>query len=155
MMAAHRDQRRSDTLTTTTSSVLVKAAMETDIFRKRLEELELIRCSLLPGEVMEFIEDAEFWDDIIARYMDVDLGDSNLRIRASTSLFSIKVENRPLWLQVTMYMQSEGELVTVKGDDMRRSVQERWADMIRAKQHDLEDNEYVAGPSISTMSPEH
>ncbi|KAJ3512545.1 hypothetical protein NMY22_g15304 [Coprinellus aureogranulatus] len=118
-----------------------------------LEELQLIQCSLLPGESMEFVEDAVFWDDTLSGSAKVDPDDPEAMKKASMAIFTLKVDTKPVWLQVTMYMQSEGYLISVKGDNLSRREQERWQEIIKEKEVELEGTEFPLYNLLSQLVP--
>ena len=109
----------------------------------RLEELQLIHCSILPGERMEFLQDEEFWGQFLSQDMVVDLKEPSIQQKTTMATFTLKVEGKPVWLQVTMFMTTSDDLVSVKGDNLSRGEQERWLEIIREKRDELEDTEYV------------
>lgn len=93
---------------------------------------------------MEFVEDVDFWNEALSGYSEFNLTDSESEKEAAMAIFALKLEAKPVWLQVTMYMRSEGHVVSVKGRDLSRSEQERWQRIIKEKETELEGTEYVS-----------
>ncbi|KAF6753205.1 hypothetical protein DFP72DRAFT_1130705 [Ephemerocybe angulata] len=119
----------------------------------RLEELQLIQCSLMPGETMTFVEDADFWNDALGQSTERDIADFLPKDEASTALFTLKLDNKPIWFQVAVYMQSDGHLISVKGNNMSRGEQERWLDIIREKERETEGVGFPLYHLLSQLVP--
>jgi hypothetical protein len=92
---------------------------------------------------MEFIEDADYWSGMLSGAMKVESGDPDNQKQDLVPIFTLKVDDKPVWLQVTMYMPSQGYLISVKGKNLGRKEQERWQGIIRGKEVELEGDEYV------------
>ena len=121
-----------------------KRRMDEKTITQQLEELQLIKCSLLPNEILRFIDDDD--DSIWAQLLD-DYVESNEAIphRAARGIrpaeFLIKLDGlTKVWLEVRMPdVRGRDALVSVKGDRLSRAEQERWRDVIREKQREVED----------------
>ncbi|KAI0713116.1 hypothetical protein C8T65DRAFT_574048 [Cerioporus squamosus] len=103
--------------------------------RKTLEELNLLKCSLLPGELLEFLADSAQWTDLLDAYAhDPDSDLPNLSVsRWPPVNFQLKLEaSSDLWYEIALSPDygegSPGQLpvVSVKGDSLGRAEQERW-----------------------------
>lgn len=100
---------------------------------------------------MEFVEDASFWNAALSGSAEIDFLDPEVERLSAMTIFTLKVNDKLVWFQVTMYMRSEGHLVSVKGNGLRRSEQERWQRIIKEKELELEGAEYVCA-SVSFAS---
>lgn len=114
---------------------------------KQLDELQLIRCSLLPGELFTFIEDTKIWSELLeAHGMGTGLPDL---VPASPAHIRIQIESARLSFGVMIPFQYAGNLAdtsplfTVKGDSLSRDEQERWQNVIKNKLRALDDPEYA------------
>ena len=126
------------------------------VSRRCLEELHLLNCSLLPGELLVFTEDATRWTELISSYAldpDCDLPASDLE--AGCPRFQVRLESSSdVWFDVDLpadYGEGHGRMprVAVKGDSLGRDQQERWqgivADALGVVQDS--DSECVAPPA--------
>jgi hypothetical protein len=113
----------------------------------RFEELQLIHCSILPGESMEFLQDEEFWSQVLSQDMGIGFDEPSIQQQAKMATFALKIEGKPVWLQVTMFMTTSDDMISVKGDNLSRGEQERWLEIIKQKRDELEDTEYVCHDS--------
>ena len=103
--------------------------------RKALEEIYLLKCSLLPGELLEFTDQAALWhwNDLLDAYaLDADCptfdSDVSSDIPPGPACFQVKLEtNADVWFDVA-YGAGSGELprVSVKGNALGREEQGRW-----------------------------
>jgi hypothetical protein len=116
---------------------------------KQLDELDMIRCSLLPGEVLTFLDDSEAWADILdAHATGADLN-ASLSILAPPHL-QIKLESVTTWFEVQIPPQYSGDLKTcrpafsVKGENISRHEQERWRSIVKEKIDEIEDTEFAS-----------
>lgn len=120
---------------------------------QQLEELQLIKCSLLPNEILHFVDDDDsdsIWAQLLNDYeMFVDSNEAMPQGAARKIRpveFLIRLDGQ-VWLEVKM-PDLRGEsgrnaLVSVKGDRLSRAEQETWRNIIREKQRELEDAEWV------------
>ncbi|KAI0756446.1 hypothetical protein C8Q80DRAFT_1264501 [Daedaleopsis nitida] len=131
--------------------------------RRTLEELHLLKCSLLPGELLAFTEDAAQWTSLLDSYAldpDCELPDSEAQ---AAPHFQVKLEgSSDVFFDVELpYDYSEGGAdvhvrglprVAVRGDCLGRDEQERWqravSDALRDAQ--VQDSEYPSYELIST-----
>ncbi|RDX46793.1 hypothetical protein OH76DRAFT_1442725 [Lentinus brumalis] len=124
--------------------------------RKTLEELNLLKCSLLPGELLEFVADSTQWADLLDAYAvdpDCDLpGDleapPHLQLKLETS--------SDVWYDVTLppdYGEAlEGRLpvISVRGDNLGRAEQERWQRVVADALESVHGSEYPLYELTST-----
>lgn len=106
----------------------------------QLEELHLIRCSLLPGELFEFAlpdEDALVWPRLLEAF--AENYSSEAKEPESTCRFRISLESGPICFEIEFlrgYPRAEGEvdpLLSVRGKDevLDRTEQVRWTEVVR------------------------
>ena len=101
--------------------------------KKALEEIHLLKCSLLPGELLEFSDQAALWNNLLDAYaLDADCptfdSDVSSDIPPGPACFQVKLEtNADVWFDVA-YGAGSGELprVSVKGNALGREEQGRW-----------------------------
>ncbi|KAF8332529.1 hypothetical protein F5887DRAFT_894449 [Amanita rubescens] len=128
--------------------------MDEKTIAQQLEELQLIKCSLLPNEIMHFIDDDNhsIWAHLLDDY-EMSVGSNEaISQRAARKIrpaeFLIKLDGQTkVWLEVKMPdvrgESSRDALVSVKGDRLSRAEQERWRCVIREKQREIaKDAEY-------------
>ena len=127
--------------------------------RKILEEIHLLKCSLLPGELLEFTEQAALWNDLLDAYaLDADcdcdallaqgIPDSDSCVQQGPSHFQVKLEAADVWFDVALpheYGAGPGELplVSVKGDHLGRAEQARWQAIVAEAEAACSDSECV------------
>ena len=116
----------------------MRVRLMTPTITPQLEELELINYSLLPGEIIVFIEGSESWTDI--------LNNPNTSSPSEPVCFQVKLEDwRKVWFDVqwpSNYPEGPFE-ISVKGEDITRIEQECWQTLIRNKRTEIGDTEYV------------
>ncbi|KII93023.1 hypothetical protein PLICRDRAFT_151445 [Plicaturopsis crispa FD-325 SS-3] len=94
----------------------------------QLEDLQLLRCSLLPGEVLTFLDGDAAWTRLLDVFPDVDSAPPDLHTQAH---FEVKLANARIGFEVS-YPD-----IAVKGGD--RQEQERWQAVVKAKTQEVED----------------
>jgi hypothetical protein len=95
---------------------------------EQLQELQMIHSTLLPGEIMFFLDDHEMWMSAL-----VDVGDPPSALAQTIPSFRIGLEGyKALWFEVVWdktYSPTtagvDGVVVYVKGESLNRSEQER------------------------------
>ncbi|KIK68413.1 hypothetical protein GYMLUDRAFT_68276 [Collybiopsis luxurians FD-317 M1] len=113
-----------------------------------LEELQLISCSLLPGEFLTFLEQCEGWKDALQTY-----GDSGFHASWAADLpppsFQIGIEDHNLWFEAALSSsagprtQTENSMnISVKGEDISRSQHQKWQDIVKSKLEEIGDSEF-------------
>lgn len=128
--------------------------MDENTITQQLDELRLIKCSLLPNEILQFIDDSDdsTWEQLLDEYgtsvasseMISHLGARHIR----PAEFLIKMDgqvNVKFWFKVKMPDLRGGSnrtaVVSIKGDYLSRAEQERWQDVIRERQGEVEGAE--------------
>jgi hypothetical protein len=109
---------------------------------RQVEELVLLRCSLLPDELLEFViprsEDLEAWTKIVDAHSDGDLVPCHVPCSAQ---FTVKISGGHLWFEIELpsgYPLDTSEFnVTVRGYDISRTEQQQWQDTVREKRAQL------------------
>ena len=124
---------------------------------KTLEELNLLKCSLLPGELLEFIADSSQWNDLLETYaLDPDCELPDLA-ECPAPHFQLKLEaSSDVYYDVVLppgYAAAANTLpvVSVKGDNLGRTEQERWQRVVADALANVHGSEYVL-PSIRHTS---
>ncbi len=126
--------------------------MDEKTVTQQLEELQLIKCSLLPNEIMHFIDDdndsiwAHLLDDYEMSVESIETISQRAARKIRPAEFVIKLDGQTkVWLEVRMPdvpgESSPDALVSVKGDRLSRAEQERWRGVICEKQREVEDAE--------------
>lgn len=115
------------------------------------EEMYLLRCSLLSGESLVFQDSTSSqgstsyqWDDYLDRYSELTTAQEYLQL--SPPDFSIIIDNARLRIDVqysTTPSLMPGPVVAVKGDDITRTEQEWWQNIIEEKLREVQDSECV------------
>ncbi|ESK92399.1 hypothetical protein Moror_4576 [Moniliophthora roreri MCA 2997] len=102
----------------------------------QLEELQLITCSLLPGELFSFVEHCAAWQTLFELYLS-----SGLQSSSDTELplcrFMVSLENYPrIHFEVEFprsYPQKDKPNVLVKGEGVTRAEQEEWIKVVQER----------------------
>ena len=123
-----------------------------DTISRQLEELNLLKCSLLNGEELSFIpfsSEAEIWDALLDAYPDQLEAQSSPE---SSAKFQIKCSDFPIWFEVQLPTDFEssgssgsipGSMVSVRGGEISRAEQERWQQIIKECSAEVHDSECV------------
>ena len=110
---------------------------------RQLEELQLVKCSLLPGEEFNFSEDCEVWTKLLDSYTETpDQVDPHSVL--PTTCFQINLQEwKSVWFAIELprgYPENGSRpIVTVRmqGDDFSRADQERWKDLVGDKLNEV------------------
>jgi hypothetical protein len=108
---------------------------------KQLEELHILNCSLLPGEVLTFVLDAETWTHMLETYPNVPPFPGQSQLQAC---FEVKLDSSNLWFEVKLphsYPDGDLPLISVKGTDLTRGEQEKWKVIVRERSQELEGSQ--------------
>ena len=106
----------------------------------------MLKCSLMGDEIMVFDEYHKVWESLVDEYTE------NGQVSQTSShvpcQFAIKLEKFDLWINIELSLGYPGDrraVVSVKGDRLTRSNQERWQRIIDGTLGDLITNssEYV------------
>ncbi|KAF8993094.1 hypothetical protein BDQ17DRAFT_161998 [Cyathus striatus] len=117
-----------------------------------LEELQLIRCSLLPGEILTFIDQAVTWEKLLE---DPSERSPESAEELSPPHFTLYIDGYPVILDIEMKNNSD-ELqeripmshISVKGN-LKRDEHARWQEVIREKELELKEAEFPTFELIS------
>ncbi|RPD82850.1 hypothetical protein L226DRAFT_607904 [Lentinus tigrinus ALCF2SS1-7] len=124
--------------------------------RKILEELNLLKCSLLPGELLEFVVDSTSWTELLDSYSldpDCDLPD---RSQCPVPHFQLRLESSSdVWYDVVLSPNYGAEqaclpAISVKGDNLGRAEQERWQRVVANALESVHGSEYPLYELTST-----
>jgi len=87
---------------------------------RQLEELQLLQCSLLPGELLTFLDNVE------------------------KARFQVKLDNAHVWFEAELprLYPSVWPVISVKGD-IARDEQARWQGTVKEKMQELHGSEYL------------
>lgn len=128
---------------------------------RQLQELHLIRSSLLPGEHFSFVlapEDAAVWSSLLENQTydttsttgPDSMSDSELHStppQLCQARFSVKVQDSQVWFEIQVPGNSAHFRcadISVKGENISRDQQEFWRSTIREKmESDGQASEYV------------
>ncbi|TFK21645.1 hypothetical protein FA15DRAFT_758591 [Coprinopsis marcescibilis] len=129
-------------------------SVTTELVYSRLSELQMIYCSLLPPELMEFMYDSPLWTSILSNSGGFDvsvLSGADIENCGSVT-FTLKVENvKKIWLQVTMPVWSNsgttsqpdkplsGVTISVKSDVLSRAEIDNWQLFVKEKMIEEEE----------------
>ncbi|KAI5118051.1 hypothetical protein M0805_005898 [Coniferiporia weirii] len=114
----------------------------------QLDELQLLQCSLLPGESFAFAlpeDDAREWSDLLRDHVDSELSGPQLSQQpASACRLEVRVKDLPLWFEVELprdYPEHDVPLVYVRGDEIDRTQQEKWQKIVRDNMAELQQEQ--------------
>ncbi|KAG2022413.1 hypothetical protein CC2G_000163 [Coprinopsis cinerea AmutBmut pab1-1] len=109
----------------------------------RLEELQMIRYSLLPEETFEFVHDPEFWEEVL-NDADVETVSETDAERFASAIFTLRITGVDnVWLQVTLPVGSRGApIVSVKSDTLPRTELESWQRLVNEKVEEARETEF-------------
>lgn len=120
--------------------------MDSRTLVKQLDEFQLIRCSLLPGELFTFIGDAsDTWIELLENHLTGATipnwaltfpAHIQMKVEAARVLFGFEIP-----LQYAGNVTESPPTFTVKGDDITRVKQEWWQHVIREKLQEMSDTE--------------
>lgn len=110
--------------------------------KRQLEELQLINFSLLPDEELRFIDGNSGWSEALEAYS---VEPSSIPQLESTASFGIRLNGAKVWFEVT-FSDTDGQMgaISVKGEDMSRSQQDKWHSSIAEKMEEISDSECVS-----------
>ncbi|KAI0334037.1 hypothetical protein GY45DRAFT_1359273 [Cubamyces sp. BRFM 1775] len=127
-----------------------------ETLRKVLEEIHLLKCSLLPGELISFPEDAADWDALLDVYSadpDAELPEA---LQQHHVQFQVRAEDSDVWFDVELppeYGIEGGESipsVAVKGPSLGRAEQQRWQTAVAEALDEVRGSEYLVYELISS-----
>ncbi|KAF9461937.1 hypothetical protein BDZ94DRAFT_1166781 [Collybia nuda] len=120
--------------------------MDTAALEKQVEELQMIQCSLLPGEIMTFIDEIDFWNNLL----EIHSTTSTIPDQLPTfqAHFQVKVEAVDVWFEVLFPFRYIGDLVSccptisVKGLYLGKIEQERLQKIVEEGINEFTGSEY-------------
>ena len=117
---------------------------------KLLDELYLIKCSLLPGEhlvISPSCDDKDEWDRLLETYPE---GSEAAELPAVPPILQLRVDGSDVWFEISIPRDYDSAdkgtsvpPVSVKGDQLTRTAQERWQGSVTHLMQKLEDSECV------------
>ncbi|KAJ7696721.1 hypothetical protein B0H17DRAFT_929133, partial [Mycena rosella] len=112
----------------------------------RLEELQLIQFTLLPEEVLTFLDeelqDPPVWSRLLRDYAEGTL-DSNSSFPPTPPHIHIKPQHSTIWLEVLFPTpDNPTPSVSVKGENVSRGEQDRWQDVVREKLDEIAASDF-------------
>ncbi len=125
------------------SALKRNTSMSWTTLHRQLEELNLVKCSLLPGEELIF-NDPAVWESLLDTYPDSPT--TNFTLPASPACFQVKTNGSSIHFEVELpkeYGESLGKTlprISVKGDGITRVEQERWQSLVKEQVSELQGN---------------
>jgi hypothetical protein len=115
----------------------------------QLEDLHLLQCSLLPGELLIFLDDIETWSSLLEACPDI-----TDTLNISDARFQIQIDNAHVWFEVELprLYPDIVPMVSIKGN-IAKEEQERWQNIVKQKSQELGDSELVLTPSKLSVVP--
>ena len=106
----------------------------------------MLKCSLMGDEIVVFDEYHKVWESLVDEY--AENGQVSRTTQRVPCQFVIKLEKFDVWINIGLslgYPEDGHAVVSVKGDRLTRSNQERWQRIIDSTLGDLITNssEYV------------
>ncbi|THH31030.1 hypothetical protein EUX98_g3168 [Antrodiella citrinella] len=137
-----------------------------DNITRQLEELTLLKCSLLHGEELSFIppsNDSERWQTLLDAYPGEPSHSSHLGYPESAAKVQVKSSGIPLRFEVQIpsdygapgtvaaWSEEPAAMVAVRGDQISRADQERWQRVVRECAAEVVDSEYPVYELMSSL----
>ncbi len=122
--------------------------------RDILEELHLLKCSLLPGELLSFTEISAAWETLLDSYsLDPD---AELRALHHAVQFEVRAEDSDVWFGIELppgYKErGTMPIVSVKGHNLGRAEQERWQTVVAEAIEEVTGSECVSIRCLRRMA---
>ena len=102
---------------------------------RQIVELVLLKCSLLPDEILEFVldqKDFEAWTEVVNVHSEG--GDPSPSHISFPAHFNVKIRDIPVWFEINFpngYPLETADFdIMVRGYNMSRIEQQRWQDGI-------------------------
>lgn len=113
---------------------------------KQVEELFLIKSSLLPTEFIEFLDNTISWQSTLDRLSSGGLYDTSEPTPTAPADFLIKIEGSSLAFRISLAPEypSKSHMfdMNIHGN-IHKMEQERWMNIVREKRFEINDAEYV------------
>ncbi|CDO73388.1 hypothetical protein BN946_scf185013.g22 [Trametes cinnabarina] len=121
--------------------------------RRVLADIHLLKCSLLPGELLTFIEDAASWESLLDAYA-ADPEALEPAPAMPPAQFRVRAEGSDVWFDIAL-PPGYGEdarlpSVDVKGDQLGRTEQQRWQALVAEALEEVRGSEYPLYELISS-----
>lgn len=112
-----------------------------DLARQWLEELQLIQFTLLPEEVLTFLdEEGPVWAQLLRNYGEDPSSPSSWP--SSPPHIQLKPRDSKIWFELQFASpDNPAPPISVKGENITRSEQQRWQDVIREKMDEIATSE--------------
>ncbi|KAL0563984.1 hypothetical protein V5O48_018075 [Marasmius crinis-equi] len=128
---------------------------------RQLEELQLIFCSLLPGESFTFSEHAEGWIDALETYSQTpDSVDPSQDLPPAS--FQVSLETfKSVYFEIELPREYPTNgikpvvMVRLQGEDVTRAEQERWKDVVESKLREVLDEHGDSGYPVYELVSSH
>ncbi|KAG6888055.1 hypothetical protein C0992_009794 [Termitomyces sp. T32_za158] len=122
----------------------------TPLLAKQIEELRLIISSLFPGkERLTFLDEEDIWNGLLMHYVDPAIDLTVAKKPQYPARFRVDINASDICCIVQVPSEYEGRLTTtaptfaVKGNQITRTEQERWKDLIETQLKEIGDSESV------------
>ncbi|KAF9078643.1 hypothetical protein BDP27DRAFT_1309935 [Rhodocollybia butyracea] len=115
------------------------------------EELQLINCSLLPGELFILLDHCTGWKDALQSYAEDGYHESVTKLGLPQPVFQVGLEDFNVWFEISLPSSSWDSassgaslhnLIAVKGENISRYQQERWQKIVQERFQEIGDSEY-------------
>ncbi|KAK1235382.1 hypothetical protein PQX77_001404 [Marasmius sp. AFHP31] len=129
---------------------------------RQLEELQLISCSLLPGEEFTFSEHCESWAKSLEIYGENPDGVETSQSSLPTACFQLGLQDwRSVWFEVELPREYPDNgarpIITVRlqGEELSRADQERWKDVVEEKLETVLAEHHDSGYPVYELLSSH
>ncbi|KAJ7508431.1 hypothetical protein B0H11DRAFT_1964960 [Mycena galericulata] len=110
-----------------------------------LEELQLIQATLLPDELLTFLdEEGSVWVRLLREHgEDASTADENILWPSSPPHIQVKTQDSKIWFELQFpFPDNPVPQMSVKGENITRSQQERWQSVIREKLDEIGTSDF-------------
>ncbi|KAJ7511804.1 hypothetical protein B0H11DRAFT_1953081 [Mycena galericulata] len=110
-----------------------------------LEELQLIQATLLPDELLTFLdEEGSVWVRLLREHGEgASTADENIPWPSSPPHIQVKTQDSKIWFELQFpFPDNPVPQMSVKGENITRSEQERWQSVIREKLHEIGTSDF-------------
>lgn len=119
-----------------------------EVLTRQLEEINLIKYSVLPDELLAFVLDADKWTSLLEEYP-CSVPTGKWPEELSNARFQVKVDSARLWFEVNVPREyprgiHEGKnipVISVKCEDVNREEQEKWQKIVEERWREVIDSE--------------
>ncbi|KAJ7447230.1 hypothetical protein FB451DRAFT_1290722 [Mycena latifolia] len=113
---------------------------------RQLEELQLIQITLLPEEILTFLDeelqDARAWSELLRDYAEGAL-DSDSSVPPAPPHIQVKLKHSKIWLDVLFPTpENPAPSVSIKGENVTRGEQERWRSLVHEKMDEIATSDF-------------